>query len=978
MGQLLVSLFAVEERMSIQEGESVNYVNDIRGIELAIVDTSDPKQNHVVVVPFIEKGRPTHYLTDSSVELPESRWPFKVEVVKFYKNSSLPRLLDKGEENVATAGIGAKYTVDEVRKGAGADSEGAVDMASAWVRFKARDSNADLGVFLLSQQLANANRVERLTVDGREYHLSLQFKRTYKPYSFTLVDVRKDDYAGTTIAKNYSSHGKLADPSQSFEQNVDIRMNEPLRYAGETFYQSSYRQGANGREMTELQVVTNTGWMIPYVSCMIVLTGMIAHFGIVLSRFVERLTRGAVPAGGSMSPETSPEKLTGGAGEASDRKRRQREKKSAEPEPARLMDRRKELIAPLAVAVLAVVSIFSLMRTPKTPVGQPDFQAFGQIPVQEKGRVKPLDTLARNTLRVITNRETFKEVIGDKTRTVSAIEWLAEVIAETDRADGFQVFRIENTQVLDLLGLERRKNLRYSVNELRNKIDDFELGVSAARKKPKDQLSVFERKLIELDGRVRTYTLLRASFRPLPIPPIPTEGEFNQDPVAAERRAKQIRQMLMSIPEMDRQLAEMQPPRVIPTTPDRSRKDEQDDETKVEDWLPYATAWNRGYLASVMQPGRTADEATIAFSSVVDAYARQEPERFNKAVADYRRLVDDMRPDMYSAGRTKFESWFNHFSPFFYMIWFYVLAFLITGIGWLATLFGKSRAFHWSAFALVSCTFAVHTLALVARIYISGRPPVTNLYSSAIFIGWGCVVAGIILELLIRQGIGNTVAAFAGGTTLGIAYFLALDGDTVAVMVAVLDTQFWLSTHVVCISLGYTATFVAGILGVIYILGNLIPRAMDTTVMQSGATRYSLGKMVSTAIYGVMCFAILFSFVGTVLGGLWADDSWGRFWGWDPKENGALIIVLWNALILHARWDGMIRERGLAVLSIGGNIVTSWSWFGVNELGVGLHSYGFTEGVLRYLTMTVVAHLLVISLAIIPWLRERKKSPAIT
>ena len=81
--------------------------------------------------------------------------------------------------------------------------------------------------------------------------------------------------------------------------------------------------------------------------------------------------------------------------------------------------------------------------------------------------------------------------------------------------------------------------------------------------------------------------------------------------------------------------------------------------------------------------------------------------------------------------------------------------------------------------------------------------------------------------------------------------------------------------------------------------------------------------------------------------GLWADDSWGRFWGWDPKENGALIIVLWNALTLHARWGKLVKERGLAVLAVAGNIAVTWSWFGVNELGVGLHSYGFTEGALR-------------------------------
>ena len=118
--------------------------------------------------------------------------------------------------------------------------------------------------------------------------------------------------------------------------------------------------------------------------------------------------------------------------------------------------------------------------------------------------------------------------------------------------------------------------------------------------------------------------------------------------------------------------------------------------------------------------------------------------------------------------------------------------------------------------------------------------------------------------------------------------------------------------------------------------------------------------------YGALCFAIFFSFVGTVLGGLWADDSWGRFWGWDPKENGALLIVIWNATILHARWGGMIRERGLAVCAIGGNIVTSWSWFGVNMLGIGLHSYGFTEAAFKWLVLFVVSQLGFIALGLLP------------
>ena len=116
--------------------------------------------------------------------------------------------------------------------------------------------------------------------------------------------------------------------------------------------------------------------------------------------------------------------------------------------------------------------------------------------------------------------------------------------------------------------------------------------------------------------------------------------------------------------------------------------------------------------------------------------------------------------------------------------------------------------------------------------------------------------------------------------------------------------------------------------------------------MVSKRTGTPLGRILATMVYAIVCFATLFSFVGTVLGGLWADQSWGRFWGWDVKENGALMIVLWNAILLHARWGGILRERGLMCCAVFGNVVTAWSWFGVNNLGIGLHSYGFTSGVM--------------------------------
>ena len=119
-------------------------------------------------------------------------------------------------------------------------------------------------------------------------------------------------------------------------------------------------------------------------------------------------------------------------------------------------------------------------------------------------------------------------------------------------------------------------------------------------------------------------------------------------------------------------------------------------------------------------------------------------------------------------------------------------------------------------------------------------------------------------------------------------------------------------------------------------------------------------------VYGVICFALFFSFLGTVLGGIWADQSWGRFWGWDPKENGALLIVLWNAIILHARWGGYVRERGIMAMAIFGNVITSLSWFGVNMLGVGLHSYGFMDKAFWALAGFDASQLALMGLALLP------------
>jgi ABC-type transport system involved in cytochrome c biogenesis permease subunit len=282
----------------------------------------------------------------------------------------------------------------------------------------------------------------------------------------------------------------------------------------------------------------------------------------------------------------------------------------------------------------------------------------------------------------------------------------------------------------------------------------------------------------------------------------------------------------------------------------------------------------------------------------------------------------------------------------------YVLAVLLACASWL----GWSTPLRRSAFYLLLLALAIHTFGLVSRMYLQERPPVTNLYSSAIFIGWGAVIVALILERIFRDGIGAACAGAIGFVTLIIAHHLAGSGDTLEMLQAVLDTNIWLATHVVAITTGYSAMFLAGMLAIIYVV-----RGVFTTSLKK-QTADSLARMT----YGVVCFATLFSFVGTVLGGIWADQSWGRFWGWDPKENGAVLIVLWCAIILHARWGGFIRQRGLMIMALFGNIVTSFSWFGVNMLGVGLHSYGFMQKAFPWLVGFMISQLALMALASMP------------
>jgi ABC-type transport system involved in cytochrome c biogenesis permease subunit len=212
-----------------------------------------------------------------------------------------------------------------------------------------------------------------------------------------------------------------------------------------------------------------------------------------------------------------------------------------------------------------------------------------------------------------------------------------------------------------------------------------------------------------------------------------------------------------------------------------------------------------------------------------------------------------------------------------------------------------------------------------------------------VFTGLITVILGILLELFKKKNIGVFTGAFSGLVMLLIAGRYALEGDTMGMLVAVLDTNFWLATHVVTITVGYAGIVISGAIAHLYIFQIILK-----------PDRKDVLKKIFQSIYATQAFGLVFTFTGTVLGGIWADQAWGRFWGWDPKENGALVIILWSAILFHSRIAKMISEVGFSLGAIIGVIAVALAWFGVNLLGVGLHSYGFTSGIATALFVFII------------------------
>jgi ABC-type transport system involved in cytochrome c biogenesis permease subunit len=607
----------------------------------------------------------------------------------------------------------------------------------------------------------------------------------------------------------------------------------------------------------------------------------------------------------------------------------------------------KKIVPWIFVVVFAAWTIVSLWQKPETGFHT---REFGKLPVLLNGRIQPMDSVARNTLLQIRTRQSAGQM--------SATAWLMETMMNPDAADKRDVFRIDNLELLNMLQLPERPKY-YSFNQIRPHLDDITRQAQRINNIEDASHTAFERQLLKLDNALEIYQRLKVSLCPPGAENFTAQLAAYEQAVPAGVAAAQAQQagrsydtaalnrLLGFLANYD-ELSQSAYLLVVPPIP-------QGGTQSRDDWQ------NIGASLMNVVHGGDIEPAVKDYAAMTTACRQNRPDDFNQALDDYRHWLGEwFAPETRQGAR---EFFFNEFQPFYKAIVIYVTAFLLAIIALLTFALAPnlSETLRRSAFWMVVLGGVIHTFGLLFRMWLEGRPPVTNLYSSAIFIGWGCVVLGIVLERVFAVGLGSAVASFAGFVTLVIAHNLSMDGDTMEMLRAVLNTNFWLATHVVVVTLGYASTFVAGLLGIAYVMLGLF-----TPLLKYKSGRMELGEVLAKMVYGIVCFATLFSFTGTVLGGIWADQSWGRFWGWDPKENGALLIVLWNAAILHARWGGMIRERGLMNMVIFGNIVTSWSWFGVNMLGIGLHSYGFMDSAFKWLVFFVAVQIGFIALGLLP------------
>ncbi|MDA8773696.1 cytochrome c biogenesis protein CcsA [Chlamydiia bacterium] len=554
------------------------------------------------------------------------------------------------------------------------------------------------------------------------------------------------------------------------------------------------------------------------------------------------------------------------------------------------------------------------------------------LPVQHEGRLKPLDTIARSTSLMLHENQKLHH----NGRRISPIDCFLHIIYKPDIAETIDLFRIDHPQVKELLNTDAKYVSYQKLNSIRDLIYD---NANHASERDNSQRDTYHNAIIHLKDKVDLYEGMSSSvFLSVFI------DEFNDvfpnDEDAIDGVLK-LYMLTKHLNENDERLFIDQ----INTYTHRFEYLDYYSQFQMilsnnnNQWLSVGDALNK--LETNIEPNPYLKRSL----QIYQEFQRDDHQKINGLVRQQLDYLDVAIPTVMSKIRS--EVMFNDLQPFYVAAIVYIIV-MLCYVPYFLFVTPKIKnvidALTWTAFLF-------HTLGVVWRIYIDGRPPVTNLYTSAIFVGWASMAIALMMKRFDRSSIVSLSGTIMAYSTLSVAHYLSIGGDTIEQLRAVLNSNFWLSTHVVTIALGYALALLVGTISCMYVLLVVFKRLTKADI-----------NYIERIIYAIVCATSLLVFIGTILGGIWADQSWGRFWGWDPKENGALMIMLWFTIVLHLRIGGIVKKQFVPLFVIFGNMVVAFSWFGVNMMGVGLHSYGFMESQFVGLIMFMVSQLCVILL----------------
>jgi len=617
------------------------------------------------------------------------------------------------------------------------------------------------------------------------------------------------------------------------------------------------------------------------------------------------------------------------------------------------------------LSLLLLSLTLSLTPAQETPSAPPAavLRAVSTLPVLHDGRVMPLETFARLHLLQFSGRKT----IGGQ----SALEWMMDLLLAPERTRSQPLFLINNHAVLEAVNLpvfeqaegQKPSGRRFSLNHLRPGLPELERLARAASELDPAERDEVDREILRVYSNIFLYRQLEMVFGHLR----PNPSLHLDDPALRASLALAENETALIYYQM-RPLAEELAGRVRRASEAGAEADLSDEELQFlmhmsEFWmfnqqlpfqvLPAAPHGEPVWLPpfdALYHEGRDATLVTAArrFADFGLAWRAAEWDDALAAFRDVDTFVQDRMKHVRDVRLTLSESRYHRANFYGKARLLYLIGFLLATVGLIS---GKSL-FRLAAWVPVSIAMIWHVIGLVWRVYLTARPPVTNLYGTFLFVSLICVLLALLVERSQKNSLGLFAGSFIAVTFLFLAERFGAEGDTLQKVVAVLASNFWLSTHVIAVTIGYAGVWIAGVFGHLWLLLNLCNRSKEKQ------------NAVMNALNGVLGFGLTFAFLGTMLGGIWADQSWGRFWGWDPKENGALLIVLWTAVIYHARVGGMIRDKGTAAAAAFGCVMVMLAWLGVNLLGIGLHSYGFTSAMRTGFFIYVGAEIIFITLTL--------------